>query len=195
MSSGAASLARTFEASAPWCRAERAATALAVVSLALWLGGLMSLGAVAAPIVFRIVPAPLSGDAMGAVFRRFDALAVGCAVVVLGSEAVRIQARRHLGASRWDQLRAGACLAAAASAIYEAVVLSPGILSLHAAGAIRGFGSQGLELERLHDLAELTGKLEVTFCLLAIVLHVLTVGAGVLPRRTTPGRTREPPTA
>src|SRR5258705_10868103 len=71
-------------------RVERAATVVAIVCLAIWVGGLVALGACAAPIVFHVVPAPLSGDAMGAVFRRFDFIAIACGVVVLASEAVRI---------------------------------------------------------------------------------------------------------
>ncbi len=74
-------------------RLERGAAAVAVTALAIWIGGLVALGACAAPIVFRVVPAPLSGDAMGAVFRRFDAIAVACSVFVLGCEAIRIWVR------------------------------------------------------------------------------------------------------
>jgi len=43
---------------------------------------------------------------------------------------------------------------AAAAAVYEGVSVSPRIAALHEAGAIRGSGVQGLELARLHDIAE-----------------------------------------
>src|SRR5882724_11543705 len=74
----------------PSGRLEWGAAVVAVLALSIWVGGLVALGACAAPIVFRIVPAPLSGEAMGTVFRRFDAIAISCAVIVLGCEAVRI---------------------------------------------------------------------------------------------------------
>ena len=49
---------------------------LAILAVAVWLGGLAALGAVAAPVVFSRVPWPSSADAMTIVFRRFDAVAM-----------------------------------------------------------------------------------------------------------------------
>ena len=60
--------------------------ALARRALASGCGGFATLGAVVAPLVFGIVPAPASADAMTAVFRRFDSVAIVCAVVVLVAE-------------------------------------------------------------------------------------------------------------
>lgn len=160
---------------------DRGAAVLAVICLALWVGGIVALGACAAPIVFRVVPAPLSGDAMGAVFRRFDVIAIACAIVVLGCEAVRLLASR--GASSEDGRAAGLsertrtalAVLASGAAIYGGTRLSPGIVALHAAGAIRGFGPDGLELERLHKLAESIAKIEVGAGLLLLALHVTTL--------------------
>ena len=86
-------------------RIELGAATVAVVALSIWVGGLVALGACAAPIVFKVVPAPLSGDAMGAVFRRFDGLAIGAAVVVSGCEAVRMWVREG-SATTAERLRA-----------------------------------------------------------------------------------------
>ena len=63
-------------------------TSIAVVQLlavGLWASGLLTLGAVVAPIVFHVVPAPSSADAMTLVFRRFDGIAITCAAVALVS--------------------------------------------------------------------------------------------------------------
>ena len=62
---------------------------VALLAVAVWLGGLVALGAVAAPVVFSTVPWPSSADAMSIVFRRFDAVAMACAAIVLATEAVR----------------------------------------------------------------------------------------------------------
>src|SRR5688572_13404979 len=62
--------------------------AIYLLALALWLGGLVVLGAIVAPTVFRIVPAPTSADAMTVVFRRFDVIAIAAGVVALVSEAL-----------------------------------------------------------------------------------------------------------
>jgi len=62
---------------------------VALLAVAVWLGGLAALGAVAAPVVFSTVPWPSSADAMSIVFRRFDAVAMACAAIVLSTEAIR----------------------------------------------------------------------------------------------------------
>jgi uncharacterized membrane protein len=155
-------------------REQRAAT-VAVMALAIWIGGLVALGACAAPLVFKIVPAPTSGAAMGAVFRRFDVIAISCAVVVLGCEAVRIWVREG-SATNAERLRGLLAVIAAGAAIYGGVELSPSIVALHAAGAVRGFGENGVALDRIHDLAEVVAQVEVTvgFFLLALQVATLT---------------------
>ncbi len=163
-------------------RIERAAVTVALVALALWVGGLFALGAIAAPAVFGLVPAPLSGDAMGTAFRRFDAVAMTCAVVVLAVEALRQRAGsdHHSRASRW---RVVAAVGASASAIAIGAWVSPEIMRLHGLGAVRGFGDAGLALHRLHEVAERLGKLEVTLGLALIVLHAVTMPAPAEGRR------------
>ena len=164
-------------------RVELGAAVLAVVCLALWVGGLVALGACAAPIVFRIVPAPLSGEAMGTVFRRFDAVAISCAIIVLGCEAVRIFVSNRSSSADgtvrvpavFERTRTTLAVVAAAAAIYGGAHLSPEIVALHAGGAVRGFGADGLELERLHKIAESIAKVEVSAGLLLLALHVTTL--------------------
>jgi uncharacterized membrane protein len=148
-----------------------AAATLYVIAIALWLGGLVVLGAIVAPTVFRIVPAPTSADAMTVVFHRFDAIATGAAVVALVCEAVL--AMRGGKVSRLDVLRAAALVVAAAAAITEALWLTPTIEALHRAGAIRGFGEAGLALERWHRVAESAAKGELFLLLLVVVLFVV----------------------
>jgi hypothetical protein len=159
-------------------RLELGAATLAVVCLGLWVGGLVALGACAAPIVFHVVPAPMSGDAMGAVFRRFDQVAITCAVVVLACEAVRLRSAPAVDSAQrtvFERTRTALAVVAAAAAIYGGTRLSPAILALHAAGAVRGFGADGVELERVHQLAESVAKVEVVAGLLLLGLHVTTL--------------------
>jgi hypothetical protein len=151
----------------------RSTAVLALLAVAVWLGGLAALGAVAAPIVFSTVPWPSSADAMSLVFRRFDSVAMACAAVVLASEAARALA--GLGFSRVDHARGLASLLAAAAAVLEGVVISPRIAALHAAGAIRGVAGPGLELARLHDWAERCGKAELLLLSVVIALHVVSL--------------------
>jgi hypothetical protein len=69
---------------------------VAVVAAAVWAGGLLALGAVAAPAVFDIVAARgiadgrvVSGAIFGEVLRRFHLLAYVCGVVIAGTLITR----------------------------------------------------------------------------------------------------------
>ncbi len=154
---------------------ERATAIFALVAIALWLGGLVALGAIAAPVVFTVVPHPASADAMTIVFLRFDLVSMACAAVVLATEAARAMARRtSRPADRW---RAALSLLAAAAAVFEGTRVSPRIAALHAGGAIRGLGSAGEELARLHAVAEGCGKAELGLLVALVVLHVFALSA------------------
>ena len=148
---------------------DSALEALSLLAIAVWLGGFATIGAIVAPLVFGIVSAPASADAMTAVFRRFDSVAIVCAVIVLVVEGIHALVRRPL--FRRDLVRGGLGVAAAALAIIEALVVSPHIERLHAGGAIRGLGSAGLELERVHHAAESLAKIELALLVAVLVLH------------------------
>ena len=141
-----------------------------LLAIALWACGLVTLGALVAPIVFHVVPAPGSADAMTLVFRRFDAVAITCAVVALVAEAAF--AFRGGRITRSDMLRGAALVIAAALAITVGTWLSPAISALHQGGAIRGLNESGLELERLHRIAESCGKAQLALLLGAFILTV-----------------------
>ena len=67
----------------------------AVVALALWLGGLVTLGALAAPAAFDVLGPrgaegrALAGAVFGETFGRFHTVVYGCAAVLLASLVVR----------------------------------------------------------------------------------------------------------
>jgi uncharacterized membrane protein len=146
----------------------KATTAVALLACALWLGGMIALGAIAAPTVFGIVPAPYSADAMTVVFRRFDKLAMSCAAILALTEVVR--ARLTTDLTRADLVRGAAVLLAGLLAIAEGMILAPRIEELHRGGAIRGLGAAGEALESAHHLAELAGKGEALLVALVVVL-------------------------
>jgi Domain of unknown function (DUF4149) len=153
-------------------RAVRGSTSVVILlALGVWLGGLLALGAVAAPLVFAIVPFPSSADAMSAVFRRFDLVAMACAVIVLAGEAGRALAA--IPSFRVDYVRALMALVAGALATVEGTQLSPRIAALHEAGAMRGVGAAGAELSRLHDFAESCGKTQVALLVGVVALEVV----------------------
>jgi hypothetical protein len=149
----------------------RVAAALGTLAAAVWLGGLLALGAFVAPAVFSRVPLPWSADAMTVVFRRFDLVAMACAAVLLACEAARVAVRVRF--TRADQARTLLLLLAAAAAVYEGSKVSPRIAELHAAGAVRGVGPAGAALSALHDTAELLGKAQLGLLVIAVVLFAI----------------------
>jgi hypothetical protein len=154
---------------------DRIAATIAVVAAGVWVGGMVALGACAAPFVFRLTPAPFSGDAMGAAFARFDQIALGAAVVLLGAEVARTWAAGARGvAARGRRLTA---VLMAACAAYLGLSLTPHINQLHRDGALRGVGPVGAELDRIHHVAEAVGKAETALGVLLVALHVFTLPA------------------
>ena len=125
---------------------------------------------------------PQSADAMTLVFRRFDLVAMSCAAIALAAEAARAVA--GVGFRPLDHARAAVTTVAAILATYEGTSLSPRIASLHMSGAVRGLGSAGLELSRLHDLAELCGKSEVALLVVVVALQVCTLA--LVPGKSAP---------
>jgi hypothetical protein len=155
--------------------ADRAAASVAAIALGLWAGGMVALGACAAPFVFELTPHPFSGHAMGMAFQRFDGIAIGCGVVVLGCEVLRTFLSRRRRTQLVPRIRRILAVAIACGAVYGGMRLTPAILQMHAEGVRRHVGAEGAELERLHRQAELIGKVTVPLALLLIVLHVFTV--------------------
>lgn len=144
---------------------------IAFVAVGVWIGGLVTLGAIVAPTVFRMVPAPTSADAMTVVFRKFDSLAMVCAAAVLIVEVARISARVTGG--RLSLVRGSCATVGVLAAVYQAISVSPRIAALHDGGAVRGFGPDGLSLDAVHRVATLNGKVQVFAGLAIVVLHVV----------------------
>jgi hypothetical protein len=155
-------------------RDSRVTTTVALVALTVWIGGLLALGAVVAPILFASVPYALAADTMTAVFARFDKIAMAAAAVVLATEAfrARVSGRVTVG----DIVRILVSLVLVGLALTEGIWVTPTIANLHAAGAVRGVGEAGASLASAHALAEQLGKAQVLLAALLIALHVGTLG-------------------
>jgi hypothetical protein len=157
--------------------AERIAAAVSALSAGVAAGGLLVLGLCAAPFVFRLTPAPFSGHAMGAAFARFDSIAIGATVLVLGGEVVRTWAAGRRGRTIAARIRRALAIVMALAAAYIGVALTPRINELHSAGVMRGSTPEGQELERIHRRAELAGRAEIVAGFALVILHVLTIPA------------------
>lgn len=156
---------------------DRAATAIAVLAAGVWVGGMVALGACAAPFVFRLTPAPYSGDAMGAAFARFDQIALGAAVVILAMEVARTWAAGGRARRVPARVRRVVAVAMAACAAYIGLSLTPQINAMHRSGVRRFVGAEGMALEAIHKRAEMVGKVETGLGAALVALHVFTLGA------------------
>jgi hypothetical protein len=156
---------------------ERAAAGVAVLGAGALAGGMIALGACAAPFVFRLTPAPFNGDAMAAAFARFDGIAIGTAAVLLACELVRTFVGGLRGRTLGARARRISGVVLAMTVAYVGMVLTPRIAQLHRAGAARGVGPAGEELDRIHRRAEAAGKAEVALAAALALLHVFTLGA------------------
>ncbi len=154
---------------------QRVAAVAALLAIAVWMGGLVALGALAAPVVFSTVPLGLAADAMTVVFRRFDLVAMACGAIVLASEAACVFGRVLVGSAA--RARVVVSVLAAALAVFEGVHVSPHIAGLHAVGALRGAGAAGAELARWHELAEACGKGQLALLAAAVALQVVALTA------------------
>ena len=130
----------------------------AVLALALWTGGLVVVGAVAAPSVFDILGAHgaegrvLAGAVVGALLERFTMIAYGCAAVVLLS----LVTRGVLGPRpRRFAYRVGGLLLMTAATLYAGAVLAPRIATMQrsigtAPSALAESDPRRVEFGRLH---------------------------------------------
>jgi uncharacterized membrane protein len=135
---------------------------VALLALVVWVGGLVALGAVAAPATFDVMAARqiadgrlLAGAVFGEVLRRFFYVTCGAAVVILLSFAVRRilgPKPRHLAA------RAGILLIMAATSIYAGVVVAGRVASLQAEigvapSSLAETDPRRIEFGRLHGMS------------------------------------------
>ncbi|HRI69427.1 MAG TPA: DUF4149 domain-containing protein [Polyangium sp.] len=156
---------------------ERIATTVGVLAAGLYIGGLVALGACAAPAVFHLTPTPFSGDAMGAAFARFDQVAIGASVVALGSEIARTWSAGLPGRTTPARIRRLCAIVMALCTTYIGMTLTPRINEMHKAGVRRDETPQGQVLEAIHRRAELVGKVGLFFGVAFVSLGIFTLQA------------------
>jgi hypothetical protein len=125
----------------------------AVLALAMWIGGLVTLGMFAAPAAFDVLGTrgaegrALAGAVFGQTFARFHVAVYVCAAVVLASLTVR----GLLGPRpRRFAIRVAVTVVMLAAAVYTGFVLIP---QVQAAAALPDADSRRLALGRLHGFA------------------------------------------
>jgi len=123
-----------------------AALWLQIVAIGLWMGAMIGIGALVAPVAFQVAreQAP---QVLGASFARLNTLGLACAGVVLAATLLEAVAGR-LGAAAWTRLALVA--AAAGIAYYLGWHLFPQMEALRSAAPTTAF-------DRLHERYEQLG--------------------------------------
>lgn len=165
------------QAAARRFQVDRVAAIVAVLATGVWIGGMIAMGACAAPFVFEIVPGPLSGYAMGSAFARFDKIALGASALLLAAEVARTWAAGVQGRRPAARVRRILAIVMAMGAAYTGLTITPQINSIYRDGGRRGEGDAGVQLDRVHKRAELIGKAVTVGGVVLVALHILTLGA------------------
>ncbi|MGE0201173.1 MAG: DUF4149 domain-containing protein [Candidatus Melainabacteria bacterium] len=155
-------------------------TAIQLAGLALMAGGMLAIGAFAAPVMFKGLSRPEAGDLLTLIFRRYDSVIVTSLGLVLIGELVRVFPGQltwmSSGPVAW--LRTALLVVLLAAGLYTTMVLNPQIERMHAAGIHPGGSPEGLQFSRVHKTSENLYKLEMALSLLLILLTPYTLPLG-----------------
>lgn len=138
------------------------------LSLAVWIGGTIVLGALAAPTLFaQLESRSKAGQIFGSILRRFARLRLAALVVTIGAAAVKFVSWESGGSSQygvWVGLRWAAIVGMAAAVLYE-------ILFLERAVARHRDDPEGAAFQRLHRRAEVVMSGSVAAAVVALLIN------------------------
>lgn len=129
------------------------------LGLAIWIGGAIALGALAAPALFRELPRPQAGGIFGVILRRFARLRLAALVMVILAAAIKYLVWESHTRSIWIGIRWAAISVMAAAVLYEIFYLE---------GAIE---KRDERFPQLHKRAERLMSLSVLAALVAMFLN------------------------
>ena len=127
------------------------------LGMAVWLGGIVALGAIAAPVLFRRLPRPDAGALFGPMLRVFEKVALGAAIFAVTGAA----AKAWLGGQQpnlWAVLRYGALAAMCLLLFLANTVVHPAIRRVQEANpgisALPETDPARVRFQKLHKLSE-----------------------------------------
>lgn len=132
------------------------------LALGLWVGGIVAVGALTAPAVFGVASSrPEAGRIMASVFRRFDAVIMGCIAVLVATSVLMIAWFGRM--SPWYAIEYVAIGMMSSSAIYSCAVISPRIRRLRSSGQ-----TGELRFKHLHRASVLSMQFNLACGMLAL---------------------------
>lgn len=146
--------------------------ALYHLGLALWIGGAVALGALAAPVLFRALPRPQAGAIFGPTLRRFARLRVVALLLIVAGAGAKFLFYEGHAATVWLVLRWAAIAFLALDLVYELGYQERAMERLRSqfTPAMAENDPRRLAFGRLHKRAEALMRGSLAAALLALVL-------------------------
>jgi hypothetical protein len=130
------------------------------LGLALWIGGAVALGALAAPVLFGALPRQQAGSIFGPTLRRFAKLRVGAVALMILGAGGKFLLFERFARSPWIALRWLFIAILAVTVVYEIAGLHPAMERLRGDPAF----------QRLHKRSEALMKATLAVAVLALFL-------------------------
>ncbi|HET6369827.1 MAG TPA: DUF4149 domain-containing protein [Nitrospiria bacterium] len=124
-----------------------------LLALALWVGGIVMAGMVAAPVIFSRVPSrKLAGEVFGEIFRRFERVILVCIVALVATGIIKYVTWENL--TPWNLTRYIAIGIMSACGLYSSLAVSPRLRALQTEIADgKGTPDQEALFDRLHRVS------------------------------------------
>jgi uncharacterized membrane protein len=138
------------------------------MALALWVGGIVAIGAIVAPVAFRESPdRMLAGRVVGLSLQRFDRLVIVCIVSLLATSV--LMAQWYGRWSPWYAIQYACILMMSISALVSILVLSPRMRRMRHA-LEQGAGAQErADFDRLHQAATMSMQFNLACGVVAVL--------------------------
>ncbi|MCH7825973.1 MAG: DUF4149 domain-containing protein [Acidobacteria bacterium] len=138
------------------------------MALVIWVGGMVTIGAIVAPVAFREAPdRGVAGRIVGLSLQRFDLLVVVCIVSLVVTSGLMAQ-----WYGRWSVWYAVqyACIALMSlSALVSMTIVAPKMRSLRRRLEDGAMPTHGAEFDRLHQFAALSMRFNLACGTIAIL--------------------------
>lgn len=130
------------------------------LGLALWIGGAVALGALAAPVLFAALPRQQAGSIFGPTLRRFARLRVAAVALMIAGAGAKYLVFERFAHTPWIALRWLFIAILALIVVYEIAGLQPAMERLRGDPAF----------QRLHKRSEALMKASLVVAVLALFL-------------------------
>ncbi len=138
------------------------------MALVLWVGGMVAIGAVVAPVAFRESPdRMLAGRVVGLSLQRFDRLVIVCIVALLATSV--LMAQWYGRWSAWYAIQYVCILMMSASALASMWILSPRMRRLRETLEQGAGVEERARFDRLHQLATMSMQFNLACGVVAVL--------------------------